>query len=368
MDSGVKADKELTVFSLTESGARLAVRLVEALGEGRVCLPDRLKSVPVPKGTVEYFERWDESFQQAFAGHSPIICIMAAGIVVRSLAPLVKSKLQDPAVVVLDEQGRFAISLLSGHWGGANRLAQKVATALGGQAVLTTATDVQGQPAVDMLARDMNAIIEPFDRLKLFNRLLAEKQTVFLYSRWPMQAEVVRAFSLPEWPPDSVGFLEPALIIDHHKTFADRQRDLIHIRPRNLYLGLGCRKGVSLEQVKKALVWVEDAFELDIKCAVGLATIDVKKDEPALKQLAAEMNLGLASFTRSEIESLEGAYQGSDWVMQKVGVGGVCEPAAILASRRGIILVPKQKVGPVTISVAMEKSWWWDWDLVKPGS
>lgn len=368
MASALKEDQGLAVFSLTEGGAGLGLRLVEALGEGQVFLPGRLKRMAAPVETVEYFERWDEAFSRAFASYSRIICIMAAGIVVRSLAPLIKSKQQDPAVVVLDEKGRYAVSLLSGHWGGANRLAQKVAAVLGGQAVLTTATDVQGQPAIDMLARDMNGIIDPWHRLKLFNRLLAERQRIFLYSPWPVREDIAEAFAWRDWPGNGEDYQEPALIIDYRKPADAQRRELIYLRPRNLYLGIGCRKGVSLEQVKKALARVEEVFRLDLDCAAGLATIDLKKDEPALKELAAEMKLELASFTKDEIGSLDGTYPGSDWVKQKVGVDGVCEPAAILASQTGITLIPKQKLGPVTISVAMERSWWWDWDRVKPGS
>lgn len=368
MASVIKPAQGTLVFSLTEAGARLGLKLIESLGEGRVCLPRRLDGITEPGAPVEFFEQWEEAFSQAFTRYAQIICIMAAGIVVRTLAPLIVSKLLDPAVVVVDEKGRYAVSLLSGHWGGANRLAEKVADYLGGQAVITTATDVQGQPAIDLLARDMNGLIEPFDRLKLFNRLLAEKQRIHLYSPWPLREDIAGAFSWQGWTDREAEYLEPALIISHHKALPSEEQNVIQIRPRNLYLGLGCRKGVSLEQVKEALAGVEEVFGLDIDCITGLATIDFKKEEPALKQLAAGMKLRLYSFTQSEIESLEGAYQGSDWVKQNAGVGGVCEPAAILASRKGVVLIPKQKVGPVTISVAMEKSWWWDWDQVKHGS
>lgn len=368
MASAVKEDKGLVVFSLTEAGARLGLKLIESLGEGQICLPRRLDAIPEMSQKAQYFEHWDEAFRKAFLNYSKLICIMATGIVVRSLAPLIKSKLQDPAIVVLDEKGRFAISLLSGHWGGANRLARRVANCLGGEAVITTATDVQGQPAIDQLAGDMDGKIEPLSKLKLFNRLLAEKQRIYLYSPWPVRADIASTFTWQEWTDNEAEYLEPALIISHHQTTPSEKRDIIQIRPRNLYLGIGCRKGVSLGQVKEALARVYDFFKLDHDCLAGLATIVLKQDEPALKQLAIEMKLELYCFTQIEIESLEGCYQSSDWVKQTLGVGGVCEPAAILASRMGITLVPKQKVGPVTISVAMEKSWWWDWARVKQGS
>lgn len=364
MATAGRSNKGLAILSLTVGGARLAVRLQSILGEGQLMLPRRLQEELGEEPVAEYFDRFSDAFGRAFHSYSALVCIMAAGIVVRSLAPLAVSKHLDPAVVVVDEMGRFAISLLSGHWGGANQLAARVADGLGGQAVITTATDVQGKAAVDLLASEMPARVLPLEKVKIFNRRLAEGKEVYIYSPWPLKSEVKRGFAYQPWPEDSNGFREPAVVISHKAAWDFSGREIIQIRPRNLVLGLGCRKGVSLEQVKEALDQVMKLFQLDLDCVKAMASANIKAEEPALLALARQMGIEFKVFSPEEIKSLEGSFTESAWVQEIIGVGGVCEPTALLASRGGITLVPKQKRGPVTVSVAMEKSWWWVWDQV----
>ena len=130
------------ILCLTEGGLRLAQSLAQTLSPVQIYAPVRLQKLSAPGGgnPVQFFDSWPGIFAQIFRTYRQIICIMATGIVVRSLAPLLQDKYNDPAVVVIDEGGRFAISLLSGHRGGANRLAEQVAAGLSGQAVITTAT------------------------------------------------------------------------------------------------------------------------------------------------------------------------------------------------------------------------------------
>jgi cobalt-precorrin 5A hydrolase len=302
---------------------------------------------------------------------------MAAGIVVRSLAPLLQSKYLDPAVVVVDEKGQYAISLLSGHIGGANRLAAQVAQVLGGKAVITTATDVQGKTAADLISLDLDAIIEPPENLKIINRCLAEEQNVHLYSPWPLIEEIKSGFLWEGWPSTSQfgndtyslanevyqdSFIEPAVIISHRRSHPEDISQYLCLKPRNLAVGIGCRRGVCYNDVYSALTGVLKNYNIDERCIKHLASIDLKADEKALNLLAEEMNVTFLTFSQEEILTLEGTYQESVWVKETIGVGGVCEPVARLACRQGITVVPKQKMGPVTISVAMERSWWLDWD------
>jgi cobalt-precorrin 5A hydrolase len=190
-----KQRQGLAVMALTETGSRLAQRLGLALQDCTVYLPARFMDDCDSNCRVRFIKTWNESFKEAFNQHAGLVCIMAVGIVVRSVAPLLSSKYNDPAVVVVDEKGQYAISLLSGHVGGGNQLAVQVAQILGGQAVVTTATDLHDKPAVDMLAKKIDALIEPEKNVRIVNRQLAEGCEVFLYSRWPLLEDIRRGFT-----------------------------------------------------------------------------------------------------------------------------------------------------------------------------
>ncbi|KUO49753.1 MAG: hypothetical protein APF76_00455 [Desulfitibacter sp. BRH_c19] len=353
------------ILCLTEKGAQLATRLGEILdGNSVLYIPKRLKDLNCRdyEKQISYFENWQEMFSGVFSSYSKIICIMATGIVVRSLSPLINSKYSDPAVVVVDEKGAFAISLLSGHVGGANSLAKEVASKLSGQVVITTATDVREKPAVDVLAAELNGLALPRENVKLFNRLLVEDKTVYLSSPFPVVPTIKQGFVWRQWP----NYIEPAILISPYvqevKSKKQEAMDVLQILPRNLVVGIGCRKGVTLEDVTTALMETLNKYSFDERCIKSLATIDFKGEEEALKLLSKKMQVPLNTVTKDEINSLEGTFDPSDWVTKQIGVGGVCEPAAKLVAKKGLTIVPKQKVGPVTISMAVEKSWWLDLD------
>ena len=363
MASENKSRQVSAILCLTRAGSELGLKLAASLDNCTLFLPHRLKNQEPIGAQVCYFEDWNPMFSQVFSSYSQLVCIMAAGIVVRSLASRLDSKYLDPAVVVVDEKGKYAISLLSGHVGGANQLAFEVARLLGGQAVITTATDVQGKNAADLMALDMDAVIEPPETLKVINRSLAEAQTVYLYSPWPVVKPITDGFSWQGWPNeiDTDKFLQPAVIIGYGRHTTGARPELLWLKPRNLTVGIGCRKGVSYRDLSTALNEVLNNYDIDERCITQLASIDLKADEPAINLLAEKMNIPFLTFSQKDILTLAGTYQESAWVEEITGVGGVCEPAARLASRPGITVVPKQKIGRVTISIAMEKSWWWDW-------
>lgn len=350
----VKDDK-IAVLALTAGGARLAEVLAKGLGDIRIYLPKRLQDQHFPVNAT-YFTDWRQVASEAFKCHRRLVFIMACGIVVRTLAPWLGNKSSDPAVVVLDEKGKFAISLLSGHVGGANQLASQVAQISGGTPVITTATDVNQAPAVDLLARDVNCTPYPASRVKLFNRWLAEGEKVNLYSRWPLPEDLQRGFCYIE--KESQFTKESPMVYLTNQLVPPTEHLRLMLRPRNLVVGLGCRKGVTLQQVLTA---VKTAFRLgnySLLSLARLATVDLKLQEPALQQAAAYFKVPLVAVAREEIAKLDGQFTPSDFVQQKIGVGGVCEPAAMIASGGGQIGVPKQKLGPVTVAIAEVKLWW----------
>lgn len=353
-----KPGNSVAVFALTSGGAALARILTKKLG-AHLYLPARLKVAggleeDLPENTF-FFVNFRETLGKFFGAYRGFIFIMATGIVVRTIAPLLRSKYTDPAVVVMDEAGRFAISLVSGHVGGANRLARQLAALTGGIPVITTATDVRGKPAVDILAKQLNCVPVPPARVKEINRALAEGEPVWLTSQWPVPEELSRGFEAAG-PYPSRGW---EVIITRDPAVVKEKS--LHLLPRNLIAGVGCRRGVSREMIISALDNVLAEIPGGIKRLKALATADIKKDEAAIFQAARHYGLPVQVISRDEIKELEGTYEESEFVKKTVGVGGVCEPAAIIASGRGKIVIPKRKMGPVTVAVAEEKLWWWDW-------
>jgi cobalt-precorrin 5A hydrolase / precorrin-3B C17-methyltransferase len=285
-----------------------------------------------------------------WAEHKAFIFVMAAGIAVRTIAPLLKDKKTDPAVVVLDEKGRFAISLAGGHLGGANGLAEELASHLGAEAVITTASDINNLPSIDLWARDNRLIIENWDSLSRVAARLLNERTLLVYSEVDLQ-------------------LPPAFIKEHDPRHAEilitkKQRvetcgscvkDQLYLRPKNLIVGIGCNSGTSSQELEDVVKTVLLEHNLSFLAVHSIATIDKKATEPGLLEFAGKYGFKIRSFTADELNSLKGIEK-SSIVFQATGAYAVAEPAALLASNTIKPLVPKQKSGNVTVAVALKKA------------
>lgn len=316
----------LAILALSRGGCDLGRRLASDLdGEFFAC-KGRLAAVMA--------EVWGE--------YGSIICIMATGIVVRSIAPLLVDKYRDPAVVVCDELGRFAISLISGHLGGANALAQRVATATGGQAVLTTASDVLGKTALDLWCRDVG--LTPVDKAGFTRTMgrLVDRGTLTIWSRTPLG-------NLPE---DLVAVADRSgadLIVDYCGKVGDYGTLLV---PKALVMGVGCNRGTPKEVIAAAIQATCDQHQLHVAAIARLASIDLKADEVGLLECAAERGLAIDFYSKDQLNQVEGVAS-SEAVLRATGAKGVAEPAALLSAGVGArLLVPKMKWGDVTTAVA----------------
>jgi len=317
--------RRCAVLALSRGGCALGRRLAESLGGDFFACKGQVAA------TVAQI--WDR--------YQAIVCIMATGIVVRTIAPLLRDKYRDPAIVVCDAQGRFAISLLSGHLGGANDLAQRVAAATGGQAVLTTASDVLGRTALDLWCRDLG--LTPDDK-GAFTRAMAklvDQGTLAVWSR----------FSLPELPPD----LKPVatrtaadLIID------SRTEDTaaVLLPPKALVIGIGCNRGTPAEAIAQAVAATCRQQRLAPQAIARLASIDLKQDEKGLLEFARQQHLAIDFYSKDQLNQVEGVST-SEAVQRATGAKGVAEPAALLSAGPGsTLLVAKLKWTDVTTAVA----------------
>lgn len=346
----------LAIIAITPGGASLARRLAGPLSAATVCLPDRFRQADDGR----YFSGPLSAFlAEAFNGYDGLVCIMASGIVVRLLAPCLRGKAVDPAVVVVDEAGQFVISLLSGHLGGANDLATTVAAVLGGQAVITTATDVNGLPAWDVSARDAGLQIEPLSHLRRFNLALLEGQPIALVD--PRQRLVGRYAALPGvtccrtlLEAEQTGIDAHVYVTHRSVPYVEGETVLLLLRPRDLLLGIGCNRGTAAEEITAVVNQVMERASLSMLSLRGVATIEDKRDEVGLNEFASSSGLTMSYFTAEQLNTVAVPSAPSLHAFKAVGARGVCEPAALLAVHPGRLLVSKQKCGNVTVAVATE--------------
>ncbi len=344
----------LAIVAITDGGADLARRLAKALPEAEVHLPER----SFRGERCRYFSGpVAELLPELFGRVEGLICIMATGIVVRVLAPHLRGKEVDPAVVVVDEAGRFAISLLSGHLGGANDLARQVAGALGGQVVITTATDVNGLPAWDDLARRTDLGIEPLGHVRTLNSLLLRGEPIALVDR---RRRIAGAFAgvpgvrlLPNFAAALKMNAAGRVFVTHrHIPHLERQPELLVLRPRDLVVGIGCNRGTSADEIEAVVSGeLKHAF-LAFTSISCLATITAKADEPGLLEFARRHDLSIEYHDPAALNAVAIPSEPSPHALEAVGAHGVCEPAALLSAGAASLLVRKKKNGNVTVAVA----------------
>jgi len=327
-DTGVAspAHPRLAVLALSRGGGELGRRLASDLGGEFFACKGRLASV----------------MTEVWADFNQIICIMATGIVVRTIAPLLQDKYRDPALVVCDELGRFAISLISGHLGGANALAEQVAAATGGQAVLTTASDVLGKTALDLWCRDRGLC--PVDKEGFTQAMgkLVDRGSLRLWSRYPLE----------DLPADLLLVKERQtadLVIDCQIEANGHSTLLV---PKALVVGVGCNRGTPAEVIGQAVQATCEQHNLHPAAIARLASIDLKQDEVGLLAYAAKHGLHIDFYSKDQLNQVE-EVSSSEAVLRATGAKGVAEPAALLsAGASARLLVPKMKWVDATTAVA----------------
>ena len=276
-----------------------------------------------------------------FAQSDALIFVGAVGIAVRAIAPHCRSKAADPAVVVLDEGGRFAIPLLSGHLGGANDLARRLAAVCGAVPVITTATDGRGVFAVDEWAKRQNCAVAEPERIRHVSGALLAGQTVCFASDWPIHGTPPAGVA-PADAPDRADFaltLTPA-------------GEALHIIPRIAVVGVGCKRGTPADTLEAA--WADFCAEHHFapQSVTRAASIDLKKNEPGLAAFCRANGWDMEFYAAEALRAVPGQFTASGFVKSVTGVDNVCERAAVLASG-GALLIGKWAHDGVTFAVAL---------------
>lgn len=311
-------------------------------------LAERIKGI-YPDTRVLRYQK--DIIQQEWESRNLLIFITASGIAVRSISPLVKNKKTDPAVLVIDEQGKHVISLLSGHIGGANSFAVEIADFLKAQPVITTSSDINELTSIDLWARDNNLVIENEKVLPSISTKLINNGYLRVYDETNMKL-----------PNDLINVDEvdaaDILITNKLNPYAESKRMLdssqLILRPKNLVLGLGCNSETTLEEIESVVMDVLRINNISFSCIFCLATIDIKASERGLVAFAKKHGIEMKTYTPDDINKLENIAK-SEAAFKATGAFAVAEPCAILASGHGRLKFSKYKQGNVTVAVAEMK-------------
>ncbi len=285
-----------------------------------------------------------------------IIFVGATGIAVRAIAPFICGKAVDPAVLVIDEAGRYVISLLSGHLGGANALARTAASLIEAEPIITTATDAESAFAVDTFAKENGFLLTDLRKAKEVSAKVLRGEKLRIYSDIPMERLVQRP-ARHEAELVSAQDIDRADIVISYRTKLLNQATGLRLIAKRVHVGLGARKGVTQAEVAAAVATCLEDAGIDPRAVVALASIDLKKQEAGILAYSYESGVPFVTYTAEELRTVEGAFAGSSFVQSVTGVANVCERAAAYAAGRSghaEVLVHKTIHGSVTTAVAVE--------------
>lgn len=343
--------ESIALFCLTPGGVQLAKRLAAMLP--LTCFTSEKL---LEEGFLPFAGSFAPSVREAFGHYSALIFIGATGIAVRVLAPIINDKFRDPAVVVIDERGQHVISLLSGHAGGGNALTRYLAGKLGADPVITTATDVNDMAALDTLAFQLNARMSNFRlAVKTVNQMLVSQQRVGLWWDDELDEEVrrcdLRGF-IPVTDLCQLAHLDALICITLRSTLPEIPLPHWKLVPQRVVAGIGCRRDTPFPLLAELLSRQLESRHLDPLALKAIGSVELKKNEPALVELATRWQVPFETFTADALREHEHRFPASSFVRQTVGVGSVSGPTAWLLSQ-GRVLGETLREQGVTITLGV---------------
>ena len=365
------ASGRTAIIALTRNGAKMARSLAGLLdGDVALLLDRRFFTEGDTKGdTAQPFDLpLRPVVERAFAEYSRLVLFLSAGASIRLLAPCLESKQVDPAVVCVDDAGSFCVSLISGHVGGADRLAQEVARHLGATAVITSASHASGTLAVDLMGREFGwRVVASATTITRASAAVINGQPIGVWQGagepgwWPHETPLPGNITVyPALGDLAASACAVALIVtDNLESLDTMLADKITViyRPRSLIAGMGCRRGVPVEELESLLAETFQENGLALECLAGIATAEIKRGEPGLEQLAERHGVPLSFFQAEELNQVfetnpDAITSKSERAHGLVGIWGVAEPSALLTSGANELLVTRKNTARATIAVA----------------
>lgn len=326
---------KLSIISVTSQGKKVSDKLYEFLIDD-----------PTIISIEQYHKNVISTVDEIFDKTDCIIGIMASGIMIRSIASHVNSKLSDPAVLLIDDNANYVISLLSGHFGGANDLTIKISSLLKSQPVITTSTDVNNKLGIDSIAKRFYCNLENPKNIKYINRALVDSKKVELIL--PRSLDYIITDEIHDSYNVTFDDLLDCIIAEY-----DNHQVILH--PRQMVMGIGARRDISSDKVKYAINQACKILNIPPSRIDFFATADVKANEKGILINAEYYNKQLKIVDMSEIKNFQdNSISESDFVMKQFGVKGVCEPASLIANGNASNLIFKKTAyDGVTIAVSV---------------
>ncbi|WP_255298345.1 cobalt-precorrin 5A hydrolase [Brevibacillus dissolubilis] len=353
------------IVAITKHGVEKARKLYEQLDGSHLYYMEKFATGDEAERGIRLFNGSVRLlFPDFFKQYTGLISFISLGAVVRMMAPVLQDKKTDPGVVVVDDRGEHAISVLSGHLGGANELTREIARLIGAKPVITTASDVQQTIPVDLFGRSFGWRLDSFEKATPVSASVVNEEPIaiiqeagepnwWMYPDKPIPSHIRVYDSLQAAWEES---FHAALIITHRllepKEEARFLTNGIVYRPRTVVVGIGCNRGTSAEEIESVITETLATQKLSIKSVRHLATIDLKKDEEGLLAVCEKYGWELVTYTPAELNEIP-ISEPSETVYKYTGAYGVSEPAALRSAGVNKPLLDKQKSGNVTISIAI---------------
>lgn len=335
---------KVAVISFTQVGSDRNTEIVSYLKNQQIEVFGYTLSKYKKEGLAELRGSLQEWTNMMFEEMDALLFIGATGIAVRSIAPYIKDKTTDPAVLVMDEEKTYVISLLSGHLGGANALCERLAKQFQAIPVITTATDLHHVFAVDNFAKR--------NQLYIADMQLAKAISVALLHHIPVSIES----DLPYRDTLPKGLINEHTKLGIYIGIYRKQpyHQTLSLIPKLLYVGMGCKKGTPKERLQVFLSEIFQTYQLHTNAIHSIVSIDLKKDEKGLCLLAAFYHVPFHTYAAEELRQVTGNFQSSTFVQAVTSVDNVCERSAVLAAK-GPLLIRKETKDGMSIAIAIQE-------------
>ncbi|MEJ8555283.1 cobalt-precorrin 5A hydrolase [Tepidibacter sp. Z1-5] len=344
----MNTESNKAIIALTSNGRKLALNIKKYI-ECDVYVNDKF----LCEDTISIKGKFKEFVGNIFYKYDYLIFIMATGIVVRSICPYIKDKTQDPAIIVMDEMGKNVISLLSGHIGGANEMTMKLSDYLDSNPVITTATDVNDKSALDMIIKKIDAHIDDFkENVKRVNSYLVEGKKVGIYMDGYYDIDT-RGFVIIN-DKNNIDDVDTLIYITNKKYIDIKHKDIIKLTPRNIVLSVGCRRDTDSNLMHESFEDFLDKNNIDKNSIKTVGSVDLKKDEKAIIDLANKLKVKFKIVSREEILKVEDKFEKSEFVKKSIGVYSVVDPVSYILSG-GNLIENKTKYKGITFGLGRLK-------------
>lgn len=336
---------KIAILSVSNKGKLLANKLYDKLNDDSTVIK------------VNHFHKnIKKNILKSFDGYDAIIGIMASGILIRNIAPIIKSKITDPAILCIDDNGNFVISLLSGHLGGANSLAVKISDLLNATPVITTSSDVNNKLGVDVICKDLYFKILNPENIVYINKAIINDETIVFKINPNSNFNFLKKYI-------ENNTLEIHLSFEYSKLIPINQIEVLYkshslfLEKQNLIVGIGCKKNKPKEEIKTAIFNALNELNLNFSRIDKIASAEIKKEEKGILDISSELNVDVDFVNLDKLRLFESPdISKSEFVKSKFGIDNVCESSALIVAGFNSKLIYKKTVfNGVTVAIAISK-------------